>query len=995
MRNAAFILLFFFLPLAALPQNFTGGFGFYLSPADTGSTRFIPQFPRSAIADQDFVSIGGNGHFMVRGKAIRFFGTNLVADGAFPTETKAWFIAGRLRKLGFNLVRFHHMDNPWSSGSLFVRGGATRQLNPATLDRLENILAELRNNGIYADINLHVSRTFTSMDGLPDADSLQDYGKAINYFDPIVLGLHKEFARQLLTHVSPYTGKPLVNDAVMAMVEITNENSLYRYWRDGKLKPFADGGILTVRHTMMLDTLWLSFLKGRYTSTSSLAAAWNVGSRQSNAGNRLVNGSFEDYRFMTPWIMEIHSPASAYMLRDSVMPHSGKYSARVVVTQVDGFDWHLQWKQIGLSIIKDTVYLVSFAARSDSSRSISVSLMKDVDPWTWYGGATILLTPQWKTYSFSVRAPETTDSVRLSFTVGGQVGAYSFDDLAMTSAGTDGLLADESFETSFVRRIEYASCSRFTEQRVRELSMFYLKLEDDYFAQMRGYLRDTLHVRVPIVGTNWNIGPADMVVQSKLDYIDNHAYWDHPSFPGVPWSPTDWFISNTAMVQTQDGGTIAGLMPAVPASGKPFTISEYNHPFPNRFQSEALLFITAYSSFHDADALMFFDYNSSGDDWETDQVEDYFSIHRNSAMIALVPSCALAYRAGLISHARQTLLINYAPDDYLLLPRRDNAGWTGPNLVDRTLALKYGVRTGSFSSNISFDPSSLPPAPINPYVTDTKEISWNTSGLLSVASGRFVGASGFLDSFFNQQIGPLTIKAANGFGTATWVSLSIDSIQKSPLSLLTISSKLQNSAMVWDGTTTIHNNWGSSPTQIAPLLLTLQLTVQADSIRLYPLDTYGRETSGFLRYLPVSPNTFSITIDQRQLQTMWFGIEKYGNGMVTSVSGRTEEVPRQFSLEQNYPNPFNGMTTFEFRIVRRDEVATKPRPAEAGRVNFGFVTIKVYDALGREVATVANEEMAPGIYARSFDASALPSGVYFYRLKSGDFVQTRKLVLMK
>jgi hypothetical protein len=97
-------------------------------------------------------------------------------------------------------------------------------LNPATLDRLENLLAEMKQNGVYACINLHVGRTFNSLDGLPDADSLQDYEKAINYFDPQIVFLHKEFARQFLTHVSPYTGRTLAADPVMAMAKWTNES---------------------------------------------------------------------------------------------------------------------------------------------------------------------------------------------------------------------------------------------------------------------------------------------------------------------------------------------------------------------------------------------------------------------------------------------------------------------------------------------------------------------------------------------------------------------------------------------------------------------------------------------------------------------------------------------------------------------------------------------------------------------------------------------------
>jgi hypothetical protein len=93
---------------------------------------------------------------------------------------------------------------------------------------------------------------------------------------------------------------------------------------------------------------------------------------------------------------------------------------------------------------------------------------------------------------------------------------------------------------------------------------------------------------------------------------------------------------------------------------------------------------------------------------------------------------------------------------------------------------------------------------------------------------------------------------------------------------------------------------------------------------------------------------------------------------------RNEQVPSQFNLEQNYPNPFNPSTTIGFRIQER-----------------GFVSLKVFDVLGREVATLADEVKQPGTYSLQWDASRQASGVYFYKLQAGDFVGLKKLVLLK
>ena len=100
--------------------------------------------------------------------------------------------------------------------------------------------------------------------------------------------------------------------------------------------------------------------------------------------------------------------------------------------------------------------------------------------------------------------------------------------------------------------------------------------------------------------------------------------------------------------------------------------------------------------------------------------------------------------------------------------------------------------------------------------------------------------------------------------------------------------------------------------------------------------------------------------------------------MITSVDQTELGLPTNFSLEQNYPNPFNPSTTVNYSVPKA-----------------GLVTIKVYDILGREATTLVNEQKNPGNYSVQFNAARLASGVYFYRMQSGSFIQTKKLILMK
>jgi hypothetical protein len=100
--------------------------------------------------------------------------------------------------------------------------------------------------------------------------------------------------------------------------------------------------------------------------------------------------------------------------------------------------------------------------------------------------------------------------------------------------------------------------------------------------------------------------------------------------------------------------------------------------------------------------------------------------------------------------------------------------------------------------------------------------------------------------------------------------------------------------------------------------------------------------------------------------------------MVTSVGPAVTGLPREFLLSQNYPNPFNPSTTIRMELPRSS-----------------VVRLSVYDVLGREVSVLVNDRKNAGVHEVKFDGSNLASGVYFYRLTAGDFVQSKKLLLLK
>lgn len=103
-----------------------------------------------------------------------------------------------------------------------------------------------------------------------------------------------------------------------------------------------------------------------------------------------------------------------------------------------------------------------------------------------------------------------------------------------------------------------------------------------------------------------------------------------------------------------------------------------------------------------------------------------------------------------------------------------------------------------------------------------------------------------------------------------------------------------------------------------------------------------------------------------------------GGPLIITIIDYISDVPSKFMLFQNYPNPFNPTTTIKYQIPE-----------------LSFLTIKVYDVLGNEITALINEEKQIGSYEVNFDATGIPSGVYFYRLQAEDFAETKKMVLIR
>jgi len=218
-------------------------------------------------ADRLFVR---NGHFYRVGRdlkpntrddeRVRLFGVNMAFGANFPEEADAPRIARRLRKLGVNLVRLHHMDtspdrDPQQARSILTTGPYPT-LNPVSVARLRGFLDALKAEGIYVNLNLHVGYVFRpsidNVPAMPDGQPMPTQGKPLHIFFPRMIDLQLEFTRKVITALN------LKNDPVLAMVEIDNESSLLEAHQRGNLQRYAVGDYKTE-----LDRQWNEFSRSK------------------------------------------------------------------------------------------------------------------------------------------------------------------------------------------------------------------------------------------------------------------------------------------------------------------------------------------------------------------------------------------------------------------------------------------------------------------------------------------------------------------------------------------------------------------------------------------------------------------------------------------------------------------------------------------------------------------------------------------------------------
>jgi len=187
---------------------------------------------------------------------------------------------------------------------------------------------------------------------------------------------------------------------------------------------------------------------------------------------------------------------------------------------------------------------------------------------------------------------------------------------------------------------------------------FLAETEKAYFDEMYAFLKKELGFKGLVAGTIV-FGPLGLYAQSGMDYIDGHAYWQHPRFPGRPWDPANWTVEQKAMVDHPDESPLFRLA-AQRLAGKPYTVSEYNHPAPNDFQAECVPMIASFAAAQDWDGVWLYSYCHRTDDWHRRHFDSFFDVDANPAKWGFVPAGAVIFREGLAKPSASARTVSLA-----------------------------------------------------------------------------------------------------------------------------------------------------------------------------------------------------------------------------------------------------------------------------------------------------------------------------------------------
>lgn len=376
---------------------------------------------------------------------------------------------------------------------------------------------------------------------------------------------------------------------------------------------------------------------------------------------------------------------------------------------------------------------------------------------------------------------------------------------------------------------------------------------------MRRFLKEEIKTRSPLVGTAAGYSPVP--IQARFDVVDSHAYWHHPHFPGKPWDPENWTVTNVSMAGIAGGGILPGLALSRVA-GKPFICTEYNSPAPNSYAAETFLLANAFGGLQDWDGIFVFAYSHRHDDWNSRRIGNFFDIDQNPAKLATLPAAVAMFLRGDVARASATTNVAVSPEQALEATRRQGPWWT----LEAFGAEKPACFEALMQMQLGDKPAPQPAAAAIP-----PALAWDSAHACATVN------SPRSKAFVGQGTGNPVALGEVTIATQGWAAITLTAIDgrdfHSPGHLLvTAVGSVESTGMRWKSAekNSVGRDWGTAPTLAEGIAARVTLPSAPSKLKAWALDERGQRKGE----VPLRPGATGTVLDLGpEHQTLWYEVE--------------------------------------------------------------------------------------------------------------------------
>ena len=594
-------------------------------------------FHSQVAGDAGFIRAEGDRFVDGSGAERRFIGTNICFSGCFPEKEDAERVAEELTRYGINLVRLHYVHHKAPAGRIYPEKDSF--IEPEQLDRFDYLFAQLKERGIYTYFQLNIGRKFSEVNGFVNASKLPWYNNGIDNVDERMISLHKKYTTDILSHVNPYTGLAYKDDPAIGMMEIANENSIVNAW----FSPKYDFPNIVEPYRTDLKNKWNKWLAARYKNTAALKKAWSEG-LEGDGHEFITDGVFGTERPGTKWNLQKTGPVEAALTFEASARKDGLKGKSYFAVHIDKASGTMpQFYRSKIRFREGEPLTLTLKARAHKPTTVQIRFSQNHNPWHVAGLKTkMTLSTQWTEYKYEFKVPYDDEDVRLVIS-NFEPGTVEVADVSLVSGIERKWPSGWKLEN---KSVELPSTSDWSlmERRALDFTEFLGALEENYFSQMRLHIKKSIGAGQCVTGTQLQYGFDHP--EAEMDYCDIHSYWCHPVFPVKAWDGRTMLMRNVSLLDSGGGpGQNLRNLARCRILGKPFTVSEYDHPNLNFYSAEGNLMATAFGAFQDWSAFIQFAWTHNSDFFR-EVMSPRFDLCSSTAKLVHFPACYAMFIRG-------------------------------------------------------------------------------------------------------------------------------------------------------------------------------------------------------------------------------------------------------------------------------------------------------------------------------------------------------------